>query len=160
MGFVILMIVTNVILRRFLNAPIFGSTEIVCYSVLVVSSFALAQCEWCDGNIRMGLFLESIKSEKTRNTVLTIINGVCTAGLIVISLLLFSQVNTKFHHADISISLRIPMWAMYTILFFGFILLTICFLTKVIINIYTIRTGIYYSLKQYAKEKSGEDMLE
>jgi TRAP-type C4-dicarboxylate transport system permease small subunit len=160
MFFVIAIIVVNVLLRRFMNAPIFGSTEIVCYSVLVVSSFAMAQCEWVDGNIRMGLFLESIKNAKTRNIILTIINVVCTIGLVIISLLLAYQVVTKFAHGDASISLHVPMWAMYAILLLGFILLTICFLVKVIINFHTIRTGVYYNLKQYAKEKSGEDMLE
>jgi TRAP-type C4-dicarboxylate transport system permease small subunit len=161
MGAVIVLIVVNVVLRRAFNAPIFGSTELICYGVLFTASFALAQCEWVDGNIRMGLIIDSISGSRQRNMLLFVINLACTVGLAICSGLLISETALKFVNGDQSVSLRFPIWFFYLILSIGFVLLTLTFAAKEIITVYSIIKGLpARNLKEYSKMKSGEDMLE
>ena len=54
----VLLIMTHIIMRRFFDAPIYGSIELIKYISLCAASFALAQNEWIDGNITMSLVHE------------------------------------------------------------------------------------------------------
>ena len=160
MAFVIGFIVVNIILRRFFNAPIFGSTEIICFSVLFTSSFALAYCEWVDGNIRIALLLE-MASEKVRMGMMLIVNIACTIGLIVCCYLLVNQTISKYVIADTSFSLKWPLWIFYLALSVGFILFTLTFVVKAILTLHCVRQGLpMYDLKAYAASQIDEDMLE
>jgi TRAP-type C4-dicarboxylate transport system permease small subunit len=161
MGAVIILIVVNVVMRRAFNAPIFGSTELICYGVLFTASFALAQCEWVDGNIRMSLILDTIPNVKRKNLLLFVINLACTIGLAICSALLINETALKFAHGDQSVSLRFPIWFFYLILSIGFVLLTLTFIAKEIITVHCIVNGLPdRNLKEYSKMRSGEDMLE
>lgn len=161
MGAVIILIVVNVVLRRAFNAPIFGSTELICYGVLITSSFALSQNEWVDGNIRMSLIVELLPTDKAKNILWFIVNLACTVGLVISSYLLFHEVGVKYLHGDKSLSLSLPVWFFYLILSIGFLLLTVTFIVKEILTIDCIRKGLPpYNLKEYAKSRTDEDMLE
>lgn len=161
MGAVIILIVVNVVLRRVFNAPIFGSTELICYGVLLTSSFALAQCEWVDGNIRIGLVIDMLPTDALRNGFMFVINLACTIGLAVCCYLLIDQTMLKFVHGDQSLSLRFPIWFFYLVLSIGFALLTLTFVTKEILTVYCIvKKQPGYNLKEYSRKKFDEDMLE
>jgi TRAP-type C4-dicarboxylate transport system permease small subunit len=161
MGAVIVLIVVNVVLRRVFNAPIFGSTELICYGVLFTSSFALAQCEWVDGNIRMGLIIDTLPTDRLRNGFLFVINLACTVGLLVCCGLLINETLVKFAHGDQSLSLKLPIWLFYLVLSTGFVLLTLTFVAKEILTVYCIIKGRpNYNLKEYSRKTFDEDMLE
>ncbi len=127
-----IVIVANIITRRFFNTPIFGSTEMVSYASLITASLALAQNEWFDGNIEMTIILEMMpkRAEKILHFVDYII---CSVAFTFISYLLFQQAANKFASADYSQDLKLPVWIFTAVLAVGFVLLTICMYLKTVV---------------------------
>ena len=129
----VLLIISNIIARRFFNAPILGSTEYVQYLSLISASLALAQNEWFNGNIKMSLFLEMM-SDKLRRIFVIGADLISSAAFCFISYLLVKQAVSKYIVADVTSTLKLPMWVFAAFLAFGVILLTICLILKMIIN--------------------------
>jgi len=129
----VLIIIANIIARRFLNAPILGSTEYVQYLSLLSASLALAQNEWFNGNIKMSLFLEMM-SDRLRRIFVIGADLISSAAFCFVSYLLVKQAVNKYIVADVTSTLKLPMWVFAAFLAFGVILLTICLILKMIIN--------------------------
>ncbi|NLO96693.1 MAG: TRAP transporter small permease [Peptococcaceae bacterium] len=146
---IMLLIIANIVMRRFFNAPIFGSTELVRYFSLAAASFALAQNEWFEGNIKMTLFLELV-SEKLRKIILFIGSIICTAAFSYISYLLVGQAIAKYVKNDVSTELNIPIFIMAGILALGFIFLTISLLLKTIVNGYNLKNNVELDMRPYS----------
>lgn len=123
-----LLIVANVILRK-LNMPIFGSTELVQYLGLIITSFAIVQNEWGDGNIVMALFVDKLprKPHYILNAVELFID---TVVFVIIDKLLLNDVLNKFTRGNKTSELAFPKWIPSAIVFAGFALLTIVLLIK------------------------------
>jgi TRAP-type C4-dicarboxylate transport system permease small subunit len=138
--FNMLLIVVNIILRRFFNAPIFGTTELVRYMSLCVASLALAENEWLDGNIKMNLLFE-IMSQKTRDILILFGNVACSIIFLLISYLLILQAISKFAKVDVSMELGLPLWVPSAVLAFGFCALTISIIIKSMILGFALKTG-------------------
>lgn len=138
--FIMLLIVVNIIARRFFGKPVFGSTEIVRYSSLIGGALALAMNEWFDGNIQMTFLLENIKP-KTRLIIELVDYIVCSAAFIYICYLLCTQTVNKYIKMDATTDLHLPIYIFAGILAFGFILLTICLIIKAILKVHEIKTG-------------------
>lgn len=138
--FIMLLIVANIIMRRFLGKPIFGSTEIVRYASLIGGALALAMNEWFDGNIQMTFLLENISAKK-RLVIELVDYIVCSVAFIYISYLLCTQTVTKYVKLDSTTDLHMPIYIFAGILAFGFILLTICLICKSILKAHEIKTG-------------------
>ena len=155
----VILIIVNVIVRRFFNAPIYGSTEIICYLVLSVASFALSQNEWIGGNVRMTLLVDALSVRK-RDKLILVINIVCFIGTVIVSILIVRQVIARYNNDMVSVSLHIPMWIIVSLLAIGFCALGACFFCKTLLNIYTLKTNNRIDLVRYVKEHSNEDMLE
>ena len=140
--FIMLIVVANVIFRRFLNSPIYGSTEIVCYASLAAASLGLAQTEWLDGNVRMTLILE--KTGVKFGTFLNlIVNIVGTVGFIIVGILMIRQSMNKYHDGQISTELHMPMYIVTGVLAVGFLLLAVALVAKMILYIRRIREKNY-----------------
>lgn len=141
-----LIIIANIIMRRVFNTPILGSTELVSYASLITASLALAQNEWFDGNIRMTLVVESIphKAAKVLHFVDYII---CSVVFVYVSYLLVNQAVNKFIVADVSTDLHMPIFIFSAVLAFGFILLTVSIIIKMVILGYGVITGDEINLK-------------
>lgn len=136
----VLLIVANVILRRFFNAPIFGATEMVRYLSLVAAGFALAQNEWIDGNITMSLIHEKL-STKAAARLRSITNCVVSVAFIIITYLLYVEMGSKFANVDVSYELNFPLWLPALVLAVGFTLLTISVIIKTILLVHLEITG-------------------
>ena len=134
-------IILNIVLRRFFNLPIYGSTEMVQYLGLAISSFAVVQNEWGDGNITMALFVDMIRSRKARyllNAVELLIEAVIFT---VIDWLLFRDVLTKFSGGNLTSDLKFPKWIPSLVIAAGFILLTAVLVIKAVIYLGAVKTG-------------------
>lgn len=142
----VLMIIANILMRRFFGAPIWGSTEFVKYISLITASFALAQNEWFDGNIKMTLLPENLP-EKARQVLMVFVNIFCAAAFALISRLLVVQAIAKFTKWDISPELQLPIFIFASVLAAGFILLTVSIALKAVLSVYTLKTGIVFNLR-------------
>ena len=138
----LMLVVVNIIARRFFNAPIFGVTELVCYGSLAAASFGLAQNEWMDGNVRMTLILERT-SAKFGCFLNLIVNIVALLGFTFVSYHLVMQVGTKLSNGQLSSELNFPMYIVTRVLAIGFILLTLAILAKLILYILRIKNKLY-----------------
>ena len=134
MFFVMMLVITNIILRRFFGSPIYGSTELVRYLSLCVASFALAQNEWIDGNITMTLIQERIKSKKAVGIIMAVTTTICALVFILISYLFCMQVNTRITNHDITAELKMPIWIPTLIFAVGAIFLTASLIIKCILR--------------------------
>ena len=133
-------IIANIIMRRFFNAPIFGSTEMIRYISLVAASFSIAQNEWINGNITMTLIHEKLKA-KAAAMLSSITNSVVALIFVVITYLLWTEMMNKFAKDDVSYELQFPMWIPALILAIGFTLLTCSIVIKAVLLWYVEVTG-------------------
>lgn len=125
-------IVANVILRKFFNAPIFGSTEIVQYLGLAITSFAIVQNEWGDGNITMALIVDRLP-QKTHYILNAIELLIDTVVFGIIDWLLVKDVIAKFQRGNKTAELAFPKWIPSAVVLVGCVLLTIVLVTKAIL---------------------------
>jgi TRAP-type C4-dicarboxylate transport system permease small subunit len=153
-----MLVVANIVLRRFFNAPIFGSTEIVRYVSLAAASFALAENEWIDGNVKMTVLLESM-SKKAYDLFILIGNVVCSAVFILISYLLILQSISKFAKVDVSTELSLPLWIPAAVLAFGFCVLTLSIVIKSVILVYAFKVGETLDFR-HIEAPTGEEIPE
>lgn len=135
-----LIIIANIIMRRFFNSPIYGSTEIVSYLSLITASFALAQNEWFDGNIRMSLVIE-ILPHKLSQWLIFIDYIICSVAFVYVSYLLGDQAVRKYATGDISTDLGVPLYIFSSVLALGFAILTVCIIIKTLVYGYAAFTG-------------------
>lgn len=145
--FNMVVIIANIIMRRILGAPIFGSTEIVSYASLITASLALAQNEWFDGNIRMTIILDML-NKKTSRIIQFVDYIICTVAFVYISYLLVGQAFSKFAVADVSTDLKLPLFIFAGCLALGFILLTACIIVKTAVIGYGAFTGDEINFKR------------
>ncbi|MDR1246725.1 MAG: TRAP transporter small permease [Clostridiales Family XIII bacterium] len=136
----VLLIVVNIVMRRFFNAPIVGATEIIRYISLVAAGLSLAQNEWIDGNITMSLIHEKLKV-KSANRLRAVTNSIVSLIFILITYLLYIQVSDKIVNLDVSYELQIPVWIPALVLAFGFTLLTVSIIIKSVLLWFIEATG-------------------
>jgi TRAP-type C4-dicarboxylate transport system permease small subunit len=135
-----LVIVVNVILRRFFNAPIYGSTEIVRYMAMGAASFSIIENEWSNGNVSMPLIIEML-SKKIRDRVLFAGYAIISCVFLVLDFLLTQQAVGKFFDGSFSQELKFALWIPSAVLSVGFIVLTLVLILKVFIYAWMIKTG-------------------
>ena len=140
MALSILVIVANIVLRRFFNAPIYGSTEIIQYLGLFVASMAIVETEWSSGNIVMSLFLD-MAPQRVRNVILTIEFTINSIAMIVLDYLLFQDVIAKFLRGTLTSELKISRWIPSMVLAIGFVGLTLVLIVKTVIHCHMAITG-------------------
>jgi TRAP-type mannitol/chloroaromatic compound transport system permease small subunit len=140
------MVVSNILMRRFFNMPIWGSTEFVKYISLITASLALVQNEWFDGNIRMTILPESI-SIKSKQILDVFVNVICTIAFIFVSYLLVRQAISKYVKWDVSADLHLPIFIFATVLAIGFVVLTLGIAFKALLSVYTLKAGVTFNLR-------------
>ncbi|MDR1571877.1 MAG: TRAP transporter small permease [Clostridiales Family XIII bacterium] len=136
----VLLIIFNIVMRRFFGTPIFGSTEMIRYISLCAASFALAQNEWIDGNITMSLIHEQLP-KKAAGRLKAITNTICAAVFILITYLLYMQTYGRFVRQDVSYDIQIPIWAPSLVFAVGFTFLTVSIIIKAILLWHAEMTG-------------------
>lgn len=126
------LILANIVMRRFFNAPIFGSTEIVSYASLITAALALAQNEWFGGNIQMTLVTDLIPRRVSKYIVF-IDNVICSCAFVFITYLLRNAAVKQMIAGDYTQDLKLPLYIFYILLAIGFGLLTVCIIIKTVI---------------------------
>ena len=145
-----ILIVVNVILRRFFGAPIFGSTEMIQYLGLAITSFAIIENEWGDGNIVMSLFTDMLpqKAHYILNMVEFVVEGIV---FIVVDYLLVDAVISQMARGNLTPELAIPKWIPTGVVLLGFIVLTIVVFLKAILYYLAIKQGKELNFEQIGR---------
>ncbi|MDR1028832.1 MAG: TRAP transporter small permease [Clostridiales Family XIII bacterium] len=144
------LIIVNIITRRFFNFPILGTTEMVRYLMLGCASFAIIENEWVDGNVSMLVFLEKLK-EKTFKIVLGVVYAVTTIGTAIIAYLLIIQAALRFEDGQSSNELHFPLWIPATFIAIGFCVLVITLLLKTILYFWMGKTGNTLNFRKFGE---------
>lgn len=126
-----LLVVLNIITRSLFDAPIFGIYEIVCYTSLIMVSLALANCAIQGGHINLTLLLEKL-SPKNQRFLEIILSVVILINFVLISWNLVLYMIARYVVGDVSAVLRIPLQYIVVFIVFGFVLLTLTPLVKII----------------------------
>jgi len=140
MSIVMVVVVANIIARRFFNAPIFGATELAQYGMMIAASLALFNNEWHDGNITVTIIIGML-SEKARTALGMLMNLIGTVGIGYATYYIGAQAIYKFNSGEISSDLRMPVWVFVSVLTFGVAILTLCLLSKTILCCYSLVSG-------------------
>ena len=145
-----ILIVVNVILRRFFNAPIFGSTEMIQYLGLAITAFAIIENEWGEGNIIMSLFVDMLprKSHYVLNMVEHIIEGLVFC---VVDYLLFDAVLSQMARGNLTSELHMPKWIPTGVVLIGFIILTIVVFLKAILYYLAVKKNVEINFEKIAR---------
>ena len=134
------LIIANIIMRRFADAPIFGATELVRFLALFTVCFAISQNEWIDGNVTMTLFHEIMK-KKSAHILRAITDSACAIVFIFVTYLMLSQSYGRFMRHDITQELKFPTWIPALFIGLGFLSLTVCLFVKAILRWRVVKTG-------------------
>lgn len=124
-----LIVFANILTRKILNYPIFGTTELVRYLSLFVGSVGLFRLEWNGGNIRMTLVVDSVK-KRTAHLLEFIANALGAIGFAGVTWFLTKQVVVKITDGSVTENLRLPMFIPYGVLALGFAVLAVCIAIK------------------------------
>lgn len=132
------MVLINVLLRRFTSYSILGCTELVKYFMCIAAALALMKNEWDDGNVRVTIILESLKNHRKTYAILDFVCYVIASiGFILITYFMIEQAIDTFVKGTLTTDLFMPMWIFSAILALGFVGLTICFWMRTIFKGYT-----------------------
>jgi TRAP-type C4-dicarboxylate transport system permease small subunit len=142
-------IIVNIILRRFFNAPISGTTEIIKYLMLGCASFAIIENEWIDGNVNMLVLIEKFK-EKARKFMLGCIYAATTVGTGIVSCLLIRQAAMRVEDMQRTPELHFPIWIPATLLAVCFCILVVVLIFKTCLYFWMARTGETLNFRQFA----------
>jgi TRAP-type C4-dicarboxylate transport system permease small subunit len=142
----IVVIVVNIIARRFFSSPIFGVTEIITYMMLCGAAFAIIENEWVDGNVNMMVLLDRM-SKKARIMALFIINAATSAGSIIVAYLLIGSFVGKFVGKNMTTELHIPLAIPAAFLAIGFTCLAVVYALKTIIWYWSVKSGEEFNFR-------------
>lgn len=137
MFLVTIMVLVNVLLRRFTNYSIVGCTELVRYFMCVAAALALMQNEWSDGNVRVTIVLEAV-SERVRGVLDFVCYVIASVGFVFITWCMLTQALDTFKRGTLTTDLFMPMWIFSGILSLGFVMLTVCFWMRTIVKGYNL----------------------
>ena len=137
MFLVSIMIIINVILRRFTSVSIVGCNELVRYFMCVAASIALMQNEWVDGNVRVSIILDILKGRagKALDFACYLLTSV---GFILITYFMVEQAVDTFRKGTLTTDLLMPLWIFTGILALCFVLLTVVFWMRTVIKGYAL----------------------
>ena len=134
----ILLVIVNIVIRRFTPYSIVGSTEIVRYAMCVAAAIALSQNEWIDGNVRVTIILEVLKG-KAKLWVDFITYLIASIGFIPITYFMFQQAAEHMRLGTQTTELFMPLWIFSGLLAVGFLFVTVIFWCRTILKGYAIK---------------------
>ena len=124
-----LLVVTNVILRRVFNKPILGAYEYTGFFTAIIVSFGLAYCALQNGHIAIGFILEkyNIKIQKY----IHLLSNVVTLGfMIVFSWQIFRYATRIMHTGQVSPTTQTPFYIVVYVTGIGFLVLSLVLVIK------------------------------
>lgn len=126
-----LLIVSNVLMRVLFKSPIFGTFEYVGFLTAIVISFAIANCGVKNGHVAVDLFIDKFprKIQKIIDFVLGIVST-CFLGLFAWQMVKFGS--SLMHSGEVSSTTRTPVHFFVYLVAFGLFLLTVVVLFRTI----------------------------
>ena len=137
---VMVVVVINVIARKFFAAPIYGSTEMAQYGMMISASLSLLYNEWYDGNIEMTLITGKLK-RNVRLILRILMNFLGFGGFVYVTYYVYMQTAYKYSSGDLSRDLGWRIWILIAILAVGTAMLAVVLLFKTIVNVYQLKSG-------------------
>ena len=125
-----ILVVTNVILRRVFNRPILGAYEYTGFFTAIIISFGLAYCALQNGHIAIGFILEkcNIRIQKY----IHLVSNIITLGfMMVFSWHLFRYATRIMHTGQVSPTTQTPFYIVVYGVGIGFIGLSLVLVIKV-----------------------------
>jgi TRAP-type C4-dicarboxylate transport system permease small subunit len=144
------LIILNIVMRRFFNAPITGTTEIIKYLMLGCASFAIIENEWIDGNVNMLMLVDKFK-KGMREIFLGCIYAVTTVGTIIVAGLLINQARLRILDGQTTSELHFPIWIPAVVIAVCFCILVVVLVIKTAIYFWMARSGETLNFRQFAE---------
>lgn len=113
-GVMIIITIADIALRMTINKPIFGTSEIVGYALMITvfAAFAMTQTE--HGHIQVTMFIRLFPA-RARYIILSIIQLITVAVWILFVYALYKQAESAYRQGLYSTTLRIPTYPFYWI---------------------------------------------
>ena len=146
--------IANIILRRFFNSPIHGSTEMIQYLALLTACLAIVETEWSDSFPSLTILTEKLPT-KAYNIMMSVVFTINSILFVVLSTLFFSDLQRRFALGTITPELGIPRWIFSLVLALGIIGLTLALVAKTILYYRSIKTGERLNFFQIAGRSIG-----
>ncbi len=124
-----ILVVLNILGRVLFRSPVYGAYEYVCVAMLFIIALSLAHCSFEGGHVNITLLLDWC-SEKTRKWVETITGTFIFVNLVIILISLFKYMQTKYITGEKTLLTNIPMSFIVGVALFGFVLLLLSILIK------------------------------
>ena len=125
-------LIVNIITRKFFSAPIFAVSELVGYISLFIGSIGLGQQEWIDNNITMTILVDALSPRK-QSLLRAIRSLICFIGFSIVSYYLVGDAINKGITGEVSSSLRIPLVFTSGFMSVCFVFLCVCLAVKTIL---------------------------
>jgi|GEM_PF-2443642 len=132
--------IANIVLRRFFNSPIHGSTELIQYFALVTGCLSIIETEWSDGFPSLTILTEKLPT-KVYNVMMSIVFTINSLICIVLSWMFFRDMMRRYGLGTVTSELGIPRWIFSLILAIGIIVMTVVLIVKTILYFRSIKTG-------------------
>lgn len=129
-----IIIIVNIITRKFFDAPIFAVSELVGYISLFIGSIGLGQQEWIDNNITMTILVDAL-SPRNQSLLKGIRSFICFIGFSVVSYYLVTEAINKGIVGEVSSSLHIPLVLTSGFMAVCFVFLSVCLAVKTVLYI-------------------------
>jgi TRAP-type C4-dicarboxylate transport system permease small subunit len=115
-------VISDVLLRLFLNSPILGTHETVCILSLLMASLALANCEMQGSSIKVVFFLERLSNKLRR--VIEIVTGIISVVFFIyFAWKMLEYTIMTYQGGTVSGVYEIPLYYLTAIITTGFALL-------------------------------------
>jgi TRAP-type C4-dicarboxylate transport system permease small subunit len=128
--FMIVVIVGNIMLRKIFNRSIFGTTEIVSFSVLFIASLGLGHQEWIHNNITMTVLVETFRP-RIQLLFHAIVSIICFVGFATITYFLGNSAMKKGVNGELSPTLHLPLVIPYGFMALCFVWLCVCLAVEI-----------------------------
>jgi len=138
---VMLLVLTNILMRNIFKQPIMGTVEIVGLLVSTGLGLALANCEIAGSNIAMDTLTEKL-SLKVQKLLEIVIYAVSLVFWSIIVWRIFVFANTLFINGRVTSTASIPIYPFIFVLGFSMLCLCVVLLYKLIRNIRDLKAEI------------------
>jgi TRAP-type C4-dicarboxylate transport system permease small subunit len=134
-----LMTMTDVLLRKFTNYSILGTVELTELMMVIVIFCSLAQCEVNDGHIKVDLVFKRFRP-RMRLVVDTITQFLCFALFSLMAWAMYRHAVNVKEWGEITFDLGFPLYPFVYVASFGCLLLALVLLFKTLVVLHKVFT--------------------
>ena len=133
-GIALIATLINIVGRAAFHMPLQGTTEIIQYGTMLAMAVVMSRTGFEGRHVSVNLF--TTRLPKTPQRIIAVFDNLIGAGVFGgIAYLYIKYINENLVKVRVSDTLRIPYWALYVIMFFGFTLGAIIFCYQAVIQL-------------------------